>query len=202
LEQGRGPKKIREEVLTCPACGKPTLRVEEYLYEVPHIGKVILTAGKCSSCGYKFSDVRLFEAKKPGKIVYKVEGPEDLNALVVRSASASVLIPELGLKMVPGPASEGFITTVEGVLERFLEALHAACADPSADKKACTEMEEKIRAAKEGRMRFTLVIVDPEGVSEIASPKAQRLPVTREELEELGYMVAPGAEEGGTGQKS
>ncbi len=192
MEQERGPKKIREEVLTCPVCGKPTLKIEEYLYEVPHVGKVILASGKCSSCGYKFSDVRLFEAKKPGKIIYRVESPEDLNALVVRSASASILIPELGLRMVPGPASEGFITTVEGVLDRFLEALHAACADPSADKKACKEMEEKINAAKEGRIKFTLVIVDPEGVSEVASPKAQRAPVTRKELEELGYVVAPG----------
>jgi zinc finger protein len=192
-------EKLREEIIQCPVCGKKTLRIEDYLYEVPYVGKIIITKAYCSNCGYRFTDVRLYQARKPGKIVFPVEKPEDLNVLVVRSASAAVVIPELGLSMTPGPASEGFITTVEGILNRFLEALHAACNSPDADKEACKKMEKTILDAKEGKLRFTLVIVDPEGVSTIVSEKARREPVTKEELEELGYVVAGqghGAEKG------
>ena len=189
-QQGRGPVKVGESVLRCPVCGRETLRVEEYIYEVPLIGKVVLTTGRCSSCGYRYSDARLAEAREPGKVVYRVEKPEDLNALVVVSSSATVLIPELGLESKPGPAAQGYITTVEGVLDRFLEALEAACSDPGADRRACEEARKRITEAKEGRRPFTLVIVDPEGVSAVASEKARREPVSKEELRELGYIVA------------
>lgn len=185
-----GIRKIREEVVQCPICGKNTLRITDYLYDVPHIGKVIISHGECSSCGYRFTDVRLYESRSPGKIIMPVEGPDDLNALVVKSSSASVLIPELGLSMTPGPASEGFITTVEGILERFLEALHAACSEPDANKEACRRAEEEIEAAKRGKRSFTLVIVDPEGVSAVISDKAKRVPVSKDELRELGYIVS------------
>ncbi len=181
--------KLSEQRIKCPSCGKETLIVTDYLYEMPYIGRVILSTGKCENCGYKYSDVRLAEAKEPGKIVLKVQHPEDLNALVVRSSSASILVPELGLEMLPGPASEGFITTVEGVLERFLEALEAACNSPDSDQKACEEARRKITEAKEGKRTFTLVVVDPEGVSTIVSPKARRLPVSKDELRRLGYIV-------------
>ncbi len=191
---GERLKKLREERVRCPLCGKNTLVVTDYLYEVPYVGKVILSVGRCSSCGYSFRDIRTYEAREPGKIVYRVESEDDVNTLLVKSASASVIIPELGLSMTPGPASEGFVTTIEGLLDRFLEALQLACKDESADKEKCREMEEKIKAAKAGRLRFTVVIVDPEGVSTIASPKAKRTSVTREELEELGYIVAQSGE--------
>jgi len=185
-------RKIREETIKCPVCGRPTLHITDYLYEAPYVGKLVITTAKCASCGYSFRDVRLFEARRPGKIVFRIEKPEDVNVLVVRSASASVLIPELGLTMTPGPASEGFITTVEGLLERFLEALRVACEDEQADQEKCRELREKIEAAKEGKTGFTIVIVDPEGVSAIASPRATRERVEPEELRKLGYVVAGG----------
>ncbi|KSW12751.1 hypothetical protein CF15_06145 [Pyrodictium occultum] len=200
--ESREPVKVNEAVIQCPVCGKHTLRVEDYLYEIPMIGKVILTTGKCSNCGYRFNDVRLAEAQEPRKILLNVEKAEDLNALVVRASSASILIPELGMSMTPGPASEGFITTVEGVLERFLEALTAACSSPDADKEACEKAKRLIEDAKEGKLKFTLVLVDPEGVSTIVSSKARVEPVSKKELEELGYIVtnAPGEESSESGK--
>jgi len=184
------PIKINEAVVQCPACKKTTLKIEDYLYDMPVVGKVILSSGKCSNCNYKFNDVRLAEAHEPRKIILHVERPEDLNALVVRSSSASIVIPELEMSMTPGPASEGFITTVEGVLERFLEAIDVACADPDADRSACERARRTIEEAKEGKRKFTLVIVDPEGVSAIVSDRAKTEPVSKDELARLGYIVA------------
>ena len=186
----REPVKINGAIVQCPVCKKATLKIEDYLYDMPVVGKVILSSGKCSSCNYKFNDVRLAEAHKPRKIILYIEKPEDLNALVVRSSSASILIPEFEMSMTPGPASEGFITTVEGVLERFLEAIDVACADPDTDKSACEKARRIIEEAKEGKREFTLVIVDPEGVSAIVSDKAKTEPVSKKELARLGYIVA------------
>ncbi|ABM81091.1 ZPR1 zinc finger domain-containing protein [Hyperthermus butylicus] len=182
--------KINELVVECPVCSRKTLRIEDYLYDMPLVGKVLLTSAKCNSCGYRFTDVRLAEAHGPRKIVYRVEKPEDLNVIVVKASSASIVVPELDLKMMPGPAATGFITTVEGVFDRFLEALEAACSSPDADREACKRARKLILDAKEGRVKFTLVIVDPEGISAIVSEKARVEPVKREELEELGYIVA------------
>jgi zinc finger protein len=164
--------KLSEMKTVCPSCKSEHLVLEDYLYEVPHVGRVIITSGRCSRCGYRFTDVRLAEAKPARRLVMRVDGGDDLNALVVRASTSSVYVPELGLEMKPGPASQGFITTVEGLLMRFLEALHVACSAPDADKDLCKRKEREITEAMRGRRRFTLVIEDPEGVSTIVSSKA------------------------------
>ncbi len=181
-EIGERLAKLGEMAVRCPSCGREELVLEDYLYDVPHVGRVILTSGRCRHCGYKFNDIRLAEARHPRRLVLRVEGPDDLNALVVRASSSSILIPELGLEMKPGPASQGFITTVEGVLARFLEALHVACSSPDADREACKRKEAEIVEAMRGRRSFTLVLEDPEGVSTVASSKVVEEPLKTEDV--------------------
>ena len=181
--------KIGESRIRCPVCGSE-MTVEDYIYEVPRLGKIIISSGRCPRCGYKYSDVRLAETGEPRKIVYRAESPDDLNVLVVKSSSAAVLVPELGLEMLPGPASEGFVTTVEGLLERFLGALEAVCSSPDVDGEACRRARDMIERAKRGEERFTLVIVDPEGVSAVDSDRAVVMSVDKKELRELGYVVS------------
>ncbi len=179
------PVKINETIMECPVCRKPTFKIEDYLYDMPLVGKVILTSGKCSSCGYRFTDVRLAEAQGPRKILFRVEKPDDVNVLVVKASTAAVVIPELELKMLPGPAATGFITTIEGLLERFLEALEAACSAPDANREACEKARRLIEDAKEGRLKYTVVIYDPEGVSAVLSEKARIEKLSEEELRKL-----------------
>ncbi|MCE4605130.1 MAG: ZPR1 zinc finger domain-containing protein [Desulfurococcales archaeon] len=158
------PKPIFRVTARCIACGRPGLEIVEYLYEVPYFGKVILGRGRCRYCGYRYSDVRIAEASSPKKIVVRVEGEKQLRYLLVKSAMATVYIRERGYAMTPGPASTGFITTVEGILYRFQEAIAAACRGRE-EKEPCRSHIEWIRSAIEGRSRFTLVICDPEGTS-------------------------------------
>jgi len=182
---GVEPIKINEMTVECPVCRRPTLKIEDYLYDMPLAGKVILTAGKCSNCGHRFTDVRLAEAQGPRKIVFRVEKPEDVNVLVVKASTAAVIIPELKLKMLPGPAATGFISTIEGVMDRFLEALEAACQPLDTDPEACRKAREMVTAVKEGRIKYTVIIVDPEGVSAILSDKAVVERISAEEAEKL-----------------
>ena len=172
--------KIGEATITCPVCGTKSLRITDYLYDLPLVGKVILTTGKCTKCGYKYNDVRLAETNPPRRIILRVTDQRDLNALVVRASTASIIIPEAGLEMHPGPASQGFITTIEGLLERFKEAIELACRDPEANKQKCNELLSWIQDAKNGKKEFTVIIEDPEGVSTIISDKARIEPLNRQ----------------------
>ncbi len=168
-----------EATVKCPSCGHNSLRLSDYLYDMPLVGKVILTVGKCDKCGYKFNDVRLAEQKPPRRLKVLVESEKDLNIIVVRCSTATIRVPELGLELIPGPASEGFITTIEGVLRRFLDVLETLCKDAEPKLLAeCTRRRRELEEALKGNKRFTLIIEDPEGGSAILSDKAVEEPLT------------------------
>ena len=175
LPEKTSVKLLREEVIKCPICGKNSMKVSIYSYDMPMIGPVIIVTGKCSECGYKFTDIKTFESKGDQRIEFKVEKPEDLNTLVLRSSTATLEIPELQAELSPGPASQGFLTTVEGVLQRFKDVLEYLCKD-ARDEKERAECEKRLGDLKEmleGRKNFTIIIRDPEGHSKIASEKAK-----------------------------
>ena len=70
-----------------------------------------------------------------------VDSPEDLAIRVVRSMSASLEVPELGVRIDPGPACQGFVSNVEGVLDR-IEQIVTGSPDLGrggrAEKRPCT----------------------------------------------------------------
>ncbi len=173
---------IREPILLhsgrvrCPVCGRQTLELKEYLYEVPYFGRILISTGKCANCGFTYRDVRLAEVTRPKKIVVKVSGDRELRYLLVKSAYAYLYIPEVGYEMIPGPASTGFISTVEGVLHRFREALDIACKDGGEE---CERHYKWIDEAIEGKRPFTLVICDYEGASKVIGEN-----VVEEDLDE------------------
>ncbi len=167
-------KLLREETIKCPICGEEKMKISIYTYDMPMIGPVVFVVGKCASCGYKFVDVKTLEAKGKQKITLKVSEAKDLNSLVLRSSTATVEIPELEAEIAPGPASHGFLTTVEGVLRRIEDVLKFLCKD-ARDEKEKAECEKRLKMLEEmlqGKREFTLIIKDPEGHSKIASEKA------------------------------
>ncbi len=191
------PVLLARETVRCPACGQRTLELSEYIYEVPYFNKIIITSGTCRSCGFRYRDVRLAEATGPKKIVVRVKGEKQLRYLLVKSAMAAVYIPEKGYEMVPGPASQGFISTVEGILHRFMEALELVCRD-SWEREGCRDNKEWLENAIEGREEFTLVICDYEGTSKVLGEDVEEKPLDEEcnrILEKaapyLGYTVNP-----------
>ncbi len=176
----REPILLYEGKARCPVCGRETLQLREYLYEVPYFGRIIITSGVCSNCGFRYRDVRLAETTKPKKIVVRVDGEKELRYLLVKSAYAYLYIPETGYEMIPGPASTGFISTVEGVLHRFREALEIACKDNGEE---CRRHFEWIYEAIEGRRPFTLVICDYEGASRVVGENVEEMELDEECLE-------------------
>ncbi|ALU11808.1 hypothetical protein EYM_04910 [Ignicoccus islandicus DSM 13165] len=180
-------KLLREEVIKCPVCGEEKMKVSIYSYDMPMIGPVIIVTGKCASCGYKFVDIKTLERKGNQRIEFKVENEKDLNTLVLRSSTATLEIPELQAEISPGPISQGFLTTVEGVLHRFKDIIEFLCKDATdeKEKKECEERLKRLGEMLEGKREFTIIIKDPEGYSKIASEKA------KEEIKRDDDGIAP-----------
>lgn len=160
---GESLRQIGEEVVRCVNCGSPNFRVSLYLYEVPLVGSVLIERGVCPDCNYRKSDVSIVDSGTPKTIKVFVKSPKDLNALIVKSSSAAIAIPELGVEVVPGAASYGYITTIEGVLERVVNIMPTNCEE----RAECVEKYQMIRNAMNGLVKFTLIIKDPLGKSAV-----------------------------------
>lgn len=155
----------------CASCGKETLVVKEVFTSLPKFGSAVLISMICQNCGYRMSDVLLLENKGPKRAEFKVKDISGLNARVVRSSSARIEIPELGLELKPGSMPEGFITNVEGVLMRFLEVaeqLRDSAEDDERERAA--NAIQQIIGAMNGKIPFTIIIEDEMGNSGVESP--------------------------------
>ena len=75
-----------------------------------------------------------------------------MNVRVVKSQSATITIPELGVKVEPGPQSQSYISNVEGVLKRFEDAVETALswAEDDESRKNAVKILEEIDEVKNG----------------------------------------------------
>lgn len=178
---------INEMIIKCPACGVDGVAksIMKEL-EIPHFGEVMETTIQCPSCGFKHSDIIALEQNDPAKYVLEIN-KNNLSIRVVRSQSATVIIPEVGIKVEPGPKSEGYVTNVEGVLTRFESAVKKALnlfEDEESQingKKALNQLQELIK----GNGTATLIILDPFGQSNVVSENVEILEIPEEELHNL-----------------
>ena len=105
----------------CPVCQKAFLTLIEDEQEVPYFGKVLIFSLKCSNCDFSSSDVECEEQKEPSRYTIVVDSEKDASIRVIKSSNATIKIPQLKLSVEPGPASIGYVSNIEGVLERFKE---------------------------------------------------------------------------------
>ena len=180
-------EEITEMIIKCPACsveGVAKSIMKEL--EIPHFGKVLETTIQCPKCGFRHSDVIALEQNDPAKYIIDINR-NNLSVRVVRSQSATVTIPELGVKVEPGPKSEGYVTNIEGILTRFEDAVIKALnlfEDEESQKNARNTLIN-IRELKKGNGTATLIIHDPFGQSNIVSENVEILEIPEEELREL-----------------
>jgi len=168
-------------------CSIQSLTEQERKYDVEHFGPVLLTTIICANCSFKHSDVICLNAQEPSSMSASIEDREDLKMPVVRSSNATIQIPELGVLITPGPMAEGFISNVEGVLERVEQATRMLARNPEKKDRA-ERFLQRIEEARDGRIKFTLVIKDPLGNSAIVAMderKIKRRKMTRREMEKV-----------------
>ncbi|MFZ3149796.1 MAG: ZPR1 zinc finger domain-containing protein [Methanothrix sp.] len=173
---------------SCPVCSVQMQFCWETV-DIPHFGEAMVIAGVCD-CGYRHNDTILLTQKEPVRFTLQVTSIEDLDARVIRSSSGTLRIPELGVDIEPGFASDSYISNVEGVLERiegvvgFATRSAREAESPEATRKG-EEILEKINLAKNGRFPLTLIIEDPLGNSVIDYEKAVKSTLTVEDAAHL-----------------
>ncbi len=169
----------------CPICGKKTLIYRAEELDLPHFGKCLQTTIICKSCGFRHADVMMLEVHEPMEYKVRIESEEDMYIKIVRSTSGTVIIPEIGAKLEPGPLSEAFITNVEGLLNRFVDVLVQLMHDTPEKREDILDLLRKIGYIRHGRMRATIIIQDPLGNSAIISDKAERRVLEEDEVKNL-----------------
>ena len=128
-----------------------------------------------------------------------IEKYEHLNARVVRGSSGTIRIPELDLEISPGNQSTGYVSNVEGVINRFLEIIRMMMRQSASDSKLANDekateelhlllqIELALVALIKGEIfgELSLEILDPVGHSIIGHDDAIKRDLTKKEIEEL-----------------
>jgi zinc finger protein len=176
----------------CPNCREDSLTLAEYVENVDYFGPVLLTTISCALCGYRDTDVFSVTAGEPSVIRARIESPKDLTMKVVRSNSATIRVSKLGISIHPGISAQGFITDVEGVLDRMQQILEAMIPHVSQKRRERAKMIlANLKKARRGKFSFVLELKDPSGRSTVAGSdmaKIKKRSLTKKELEELGHV--------------
>lgn len=159
----------------CPLCHKKTLTLMEDVTEVPYFGKAYLFSMNCESCGYSMSDVEAEVEKDPSRYTFEISSDKDMNVRIVKSSNAIVKFPQLKMSMEPGPSSIGFITNIEGLLDRFKKIIEEERNNSEDEdvKKNAKNLLRKIWKINLGDLKTKLIIEDKTGNSAIISEKAK-----------------------------
>jgi zinc finger protein len=159
----------------CPMCGQKTLSLTQDETEVPYFGKILVFSMTCTNCKYHKADVESTEEKEPCKYTFEISSEEDMKVRVVKSSEATVKIPHL-MSIEPGPAANGYVSNIEGILNRMKYALDMARedAEDNEDKEKAKNLLKRLTKIMWGREKTKLIIEDPSGNSAIISDKAEK----------------------------
>jgi zinc finger protein len=130
-----------------------------------------------------------------------IDSAEKLTARVVRSSSCTVLVPELDLQVNPGSSSTGYVSNVEGVLNRFQEIINMVERDLASQFDGATDDERSDLMDQMATLQgmsltlsqlgqadsdsITLELLDPHGHSMILHPDAVERDLSAEEIAAL-----------------
>ena len=158
----------------CPMCGKKTLTLTELRRDIPYFGVVFIYSMNCSNCKFHKSDVEVEKKNPPLKFSITVDGEDDLKIRVVKSSQATIKIPRL-VEITPGPASNGYVTNIEGVIRRIKDMFEAQrdIEESSDKKKEYSKHIKKLNRVLWGKEKLKIIIEDPTGNSAIISDKAK-----------------------------
>lgn len=176
---------IQSSEFTCMQCGKSASLIQ-VPDDIPLFGEILLQTILCTHCGFKWSDVMSLEFGKPLGYEAHITSEADLSTKIVRNSNGTVEIPELGVLLEPGPFAEGFITNIEGLLERVDEALSMLSRSEDGDQAhAAKERKKELLACRAGKKPFTVKVLDPFGGSALIGKHVKRWELSEEEAKSL-----------------
>ncbi len=174
--------------LPCPQCqsgdGMVMLSMST---EIPYFGEHTQISLVCDSCGWKHTDFIPAEGRKPGAWSLVLDSKDKMRSRIVRSSSCTIRLVELDLEVVPGSASSGFISNIEGVVKRFEDAIgtllrHSQAEGDVESADSAMHLIEHLANVKLGEQKVEMVLFDPKGRSQIIHDEAVSMDITDDEL--------------------
>ena len=186
--------------IPCPICHvEGQVGMMTHIDEIPYFGEHTQITVLCHACGWIQTDFIPADGDKPGGCTLLISKPEHIRARIVRSSSCTVRIVELDLEVKPGTASTGYVSNVEGVIDRFMEVIvmvtRQAYTDDAemSDIQTLQEMHTTLLELKEEPILrpITLEFLDPNGHSQILHADAEMRELNSDELEDLPMGPEP-----------
>ncbi len=176
------PEVVQGEV--CPFCNEKTLSLTEFRKEVPYFGDVFIFSMSCSSCKYHKADLEAAETHEPMRYSLEVSSEEDLKIRVVKASTGTIKIPHV-MTIESGEAANGYVTNIEGILNRVKHALETAKeTEEEEDAEKVRNLLKKINKVLFGDEKIKIIIEDPTGNSAIISDKAVKEPMKGKKVKE------------------
>ncbi|MDP6869381.1 MAG: ZPR1 zinc finger domain-containing protein [Candidatus Poseidoniaceae archaeon] len=178
----------------CPVCGvEGHVGMLTHIDEIPYFGEHTQVTVLCHDCGWRQSDFIPAEGKKPGAWSLIINKPEHIRARVVRSSSCTIRISELDLEVNPGTSSTGYVSNVEGVIDRFMEIIVMVTRQAYVDDSEIEvinqlqKMHTTLLELKEDPIPnpVTLEFLDPQGHSQILHEDSVSRELEPDEFEQL-----------------
>ncbi|KPA76300.1 putative zinc-finger protein ZPR1 [Leptomonas pyrrhocoris] len=180
----------------CPACRKPG-HMMMHECDIPYFKQTVIMAFKCDFCGYKSNEIKTGgEINEKGlRLTLHVQSEDDLKRDVLKSETATLLVPEVHLELAPGTLG-GFFSSVEGTIMQVRDQLNtlpqaAFAVGDSADENSKSMMEfvKELNDLLEMKREFTFILDDPLGNVYIQNPRAHLPPPENEDpkLESVAY---------------
>jgi zinc finger protein len=137
--------------------------------EIPYFGEHTQITVLCSSCGWKHTDFIPSDGEKPGFSSLVVDNEQKMMARIVRSSSCTIRIPELDLEVSPSGSSSGYVTNIEGVINRFETAIETIIRgdDDGNGGEIAMQILERLDHVKKGKWGVNVELLDPSGRSQI-----------------------------------
>ena len=153
--------------MTCPVCGYNGMGVREVEYFLPVIGKALLVSRSCPKCGYRRSEIIPLATGPRRRVYIRIDSREALRAKVVRLGTASIEIVELGVTIDPGVDAPTFVTNIEGLLSRVVDALRTieVLAVDEREREKAREAREYLLRLDPGDVPLTIILDDRAGLS-------------------------------------
>ena len=176
--------------MPCPMCQvEGQLGMMAHVDEIPYFGEHTQVTVLCHSCGWRQTDFIPAEGRKPGGWNFEISSEKDLNARVIRSSSCTVCIPELDLEVNPGGNATGYVTNMEGLLNRFIKIVEMVMKDLESNEeenlKTLQHMLHRLQKAGIEGDGLHVELLDPHGLSQILHPDAIDRDLTEQELARL-----------------
>ncbi len=192
--------------VSCTICGYDEgLSMLAHTEEIAYFGEHTQITLTCPGCGWRQTDFIPAEAREGSCQTYLIDSIDDLKVRVIRGSACTVRLLELDLEVRPGSHSTGYVSNIEGVLNRFQDVIdmvdrQAAIEANEEDIVGLAKLTQAMIEIREGQRETTLQFLDPHGHSMILTENVQTRPLTQGEIEDLPVGPAAGLMEAGASQ--